>query len=138
MKIKAKTKDCHLLVKIKLSYGDKIDEKELDRFSRVFLRGFLKPKLENKNLIEYAGPIGISLYERLKKPISKRDFFFILEQVVVAVQKLHANNMGLNNLVMNLQYVYINEVTKELQFIYIPTSTGQQNMNLIEFIETIA
>lgn len=138
MKFKAKAKDCQLLVKVKASFGETIDEKELDRFSRVYLRGFLKPKLVKKNLIEYIGPVGVSLYERLKKPISKRDFLFILEQIVVAVQKLQANNMGINNMVMNLQYVYINEVTKEVQFIYIPTANGLQNLNLIEFIEAVA
>ncbi len=138
MKFKAKTKDCQLLVKAKTTFGETIDEKELDRFSRVFLRGFLKPKMVKKNLIEYTGPVGISLYDRLKRPVTKREFLFILEQVVVAVQKLQANNMGINNLVMNLQYVYINEVTKEVQFVYVPTVMGQQNMNLIEFIEAIA
>ena len=138
MKFKAKAKDCQLLVKAKASIGETIDEKELDRFSRVYLRGFLKPKLVKKNLIEYTGPVGISLYERLKKPTTKREFLFILEQIVVAVQKLQANSMGLNNLVMNLQYVYINEVTKEIQFIYIPTAKGLQNLNLIEFIEAVA
>lgn len=138
MKFKAKAKDCQLLVKAKASMGETIDEKELDRFSRVYLRGFLKPKLVKKNLVEYTGPVGISLYERLKKPTTKRDFLFMLEQIVVAVQKLQANNMGLNNLIMNLQYVYINEVTKEIQFIYIPTAKGLQNLNLIEFIEAVA
>lgn len=138
MKFKAKAKDCQLLVKAKASMGETIDEKELDRFSRVYLRGFLKPRLVKKNLVEYTGPVGISLYERLKKPTTKRDFLFMLEQIVVAVQKLQANNMGLNNLVMNLQYVYINEVTKEIQFIYIPTAKGLQNLNLIEFIEEVA
>lgn len=139
MKFKAKAKDCQLLVKAKTSIGESIDEKELDRFSRVYLRGFLKPKMVKRNLIEYTGPVGISLYERLKKPTNKREFLFILEQIVVAVQKLQANGMGLNNLVMDLQHVYINEVTKEIQFIYIPTmKNGLQNLNLVEFIESIA
>lgn len=139
MKFKAKAKDCQLLVKAKASIGESIDEKELDRLSRVYLRGFLKPKMVKRNLIEYTGPVGISLYERLKKPTNKREFLFILEQIVVAVQKLQANGMGLNNLVMDLQHVYINEVTKEIQFIYIPTmKNGLQNLNLVEFIESIA
>ena len=138
MKFKAKAKDCQLFVKAKTSIGESIDEKELDRFSRVYLRGFLKPKMVKRNLIEYTGPVGISLYERLKKPATKREFLFILEQIVVAVQKLQANGVGLNNLVMDLQHVYMNEVTKEIQFIYIPTVNGLQNLNLVEFIESIA
>ncbi len=137
MKFKAKSRDCQLIVKVKTSYGETIDDKELDRFSRVFLRGFLKPKMIKKNQVEYTGPVGVSLYERLRKPITKRDFLFILEQIVVAVQKLQANAMPLNNLVMNLQYVFINEVTKEIQFIYMPTTSGMANMNIIDFIESV-
>lgn len=72
MKFKAKAKDCQLLVKAKASIGESIDEKELDRFSRVYLRGFLKPKMVKRNLIEYTGPVGISLYERLKKPTNQQ------------------------------------------------------------------
>ncbi len=137
MKFKAKAKDCQLIVKVKTSFGEVIDEKELDRFSRVFLRGFLKPKLIKRNQIEYTGPIGLNLYERLKRPITKREFLFIIEQVVVAVHKLQANSMPLNNFIMNIQNVYFNESTKEVQFLYVPTTTGQQNSNVIEFIETI-
>lgn len=137
MKFKVKSKDCQLIVKTKTSSGEMIDENELDRFSRVFLRGFLKPKIIKKNQVEYTGPVGVSLHERLKKPITKRDFFFILEQIVVAVQNLQAHAMPINNLVMNLQYVFINEVTREVQFIYVPTTSGMANMNIIEFIEAI-
>ncbi len=138
MRYKTKTKDCHLIVKAKASWGEKIDEIALGMFARIYLRGFLQPKIVKKNVIEYSGPVGISLYERLSKPLSKRDFLFIIEQIVVAVQKLQANSMGLNNLVMNPHHVYVNEVTKEIQFIYIPVIPGLQNFSLIDFIETIA
>ena len=108
MKIKMKKKDCQLVIKAKAAFGESIDEKELDRFARIYLRGFLKPRLIKKNQIEYTGPIGISLFERLKRPLTKRDFLFIIEQIVVAVQKLQINSLPLNNLLMNIQYVYIN------------------------------
>ena len=102
MKLKEKNKDCQLSVRVKTSFGEKIDEKELERFSRVFLRGFLKPKMLKKNLVEYTGPVGVSLYERFKRPVSKRDFLFIIEQIVVAIQKLQANNFQTNHLMMAL------------------------------------
>jgi len=137
MKYKISTKDCSLIVKVKMSLGEKIDGKELDSFSRAVLRGFLKPRMVKKNQVIYTGPIGISMYERLKKTISKRDFLFIIEQIVAVVQKIHANDMHLNNLVLNMNYVFINEVTKEVQFIYMPTIDGVPNMSVAEFIETI-
>lgn len=115
-----------------------MDTKELDRFSRMCLRGFFRAQVKKPNLIEYTAPIGISLTERFKKPVTKHEFLLILEQLVVAVQKIHANHFGMNALVMKLENVYINEVTKELQFIYIPTTNCIENKNLIEFIEAIA
>lgn len=137
MRYKAKTKDCHLIVKAKASWGEEIDEKALDAFARIYLRGFLKPKVIKKNVVEYSGPVGISLYERLKKPISKRDFLFIMEQIVVAVQKIHSNNLALNKVVLDIHYVFINDVTKEIQFLYIPSSKDVENPGVVAFIESI-
>ena len=137
MKYKAKVKECQLIVSAKAFMRETIDEKTLDRFSRMVLRGFLKPQLVKKSLIQYTGPIGISFQERFKKSITKRDFLFIIEQVVVAVQKLRANNLELNGMIMDFNYVYINETTKEVQFLYVPTLKGVENSNVIEFIERI-
>lgn len=137
MKFKAKAKDCQLVIRAKASFGESIDSKELDRFARVFLRGFLKPKQIKKRIVDYTGPVGISLYERMKKPIAKRDFLFIMEQIVVAVQKLQANNLPLIHLEKNIQNVYINETTKEVQFIYLPTVKERNTGELISFIDSI-
>lgn len=137
MKFKAKTKGCQLSVKAKTSFGEKIDVKDLELFFAMYNRGFLKPKTVKKNMIEYVGPIGISFYDRFKKSITKKEFYLIIEQIVIAVQKLQDNNFSVNNLVLNFQNVYINEATKEVQFVYIPIVTGMKNMSLIEFFEMI-
>ena len=137
MHYKVKTKDCHLIVKAKTSWGEEIDEKALDAFARIYLRGFLKPKLIKKNVVEYSGPVGVSLYERLKRPLSKRDFLFIMEQIVVAIQKIQSNNLALNKIVLDLHNVFINDVTKEIQFLYVPSSKEVENPGVIPFIESI-
>ncbi len=137
MKIKAKTKECQLTIKAKASFGEIILERELDRFYRAYIRGFLRPKLINKRMIEFTGPIGVSLYERLKKPMSKRDFLFILEQIVVAVQKLKSNNLSPIHLITDIHYVYINEITREIQFLYIPLSEKNDSSDMLSFIDSI-
>ncbi len=137
VRLKIMTKDCRLVVRVKISLGEKISGKELDLFARTYLRGFLKPKLIKKNLIEYTGPIGISLQERLRKPISKRDFLFIVEQTVVAVQKLQANGLLAERMLLDLQNVFINEVTKEVQFIYLPLASNDNKGDLLELMESL-
>lgn len=137
MKFKAKAKDCQLLIKAKTSRGEKIDIKDLELFFAMCDRGFLKPQKVKKNVIEYVGPVGISFYERFKKPVTKKEFYLIIEQIVAAVQKLQNNNFSVNNLLLNLQSVYINEATKEVQFVYIPLVSGMKNMSLIDFFEAI-
>ena len=136
MKFKAKTKDCQLIIRAKASFGESIDTKELDRFARIFLRGFLKPKVIKKGLVEYTGPVGISLFERMKEPLTKRDFLFVIEQIVVAVQKLQANGLSLGYLEKGLQDVYINKVTKEVQFVYMPTIKQRNTGDIATLIES--
>ena len=137
MKYKVKTVDCQLIVRAKTSFKDTIEESELDRFSRIYLRGFLKPKLIRSGVIEYTGPVGISLYDRLRKPVTKRDFLFIMEQISVAVQKLETNRLYLKNVVLDLHNVFINEVTKEIQFMYLPLKSADNTYNIVTFIESI-
>lgn len=68
-KYKVKTRDCQLIVGVRLSLKEKINVTQLDFFSNRYIRGLLKVKMIKKSHIEYYGPIGISLYERLKKPM---------------------------------------------------------------------
>lgn len=136
-KCKAKIKNHTLLVKARLSFGEKWREKELDIFTRKYIRGLLKVKAARKGCIEYTGPIGISLEERLKKPISRHDFYFIMEQIVDVTQKLEVNRMSVNDILFDMKYVYINETTKEMQFVYLPLETSQREADVIGFIETI-
>ena len=137
MKIKAKGKEYRLVVKIKTSLGEKVDEKELDRFARIYLRSFLKPQLVKKNLIEYTGPIGVALQERLKEEITKRDFLLIMEQIIVAIEKIQANNMSIHSTLFDMQHVYINKTTKEIQIIYFPLVDSKRKVDIVEFLETI-
>lgn len=137
MKIKVKSKDCFLTIQMKTSLGETIDENVLDGFSRVYLRGFFKAKKLKKNHVEYTGPVGVSLYERLKSPISQRDFLFVIEHIVFAVQKLQNARLSLEPLVTDLQYVYFNENTKELHFLYVPLSNAKAKNDIWKMLDTI-
>lgn len=139
-KYKTKTKECQLIVKAKLSSGEKINERELDFFTRKYIRGLLKAKMVKKfgfTSIEYTGPIGISLFERLKKTITKYDFLFIIEQIVDITQKVQMNSMSLNKVVWDIHNIFINETTREVQFIYLPLENMEKEADILALIDSV-
>ena len=139
MKFKEKRKDYELEIDIKLT-SEKINENELNFFSGKTMRGLFGAKyftrLGTKH-IKYTGPIGISLSDRLNKTISEYDFFFIMEEIVDVVQQMKKNSFPLYKMIWDIKHVYINEMTKELQFIYLPIEVTDTEPHLKEFIESI-
>lgn len=133
-KYKVKAKECLLVVKVKLSFKEKLNTRQLDFFSSKYMRGLLKARLLKKNEIEYSGPVGVSLHERLKKPLSKYDFLLIMEQIVDVTQKLERNGLSLNHLIIDIKSVFINEATRELQFIFLPLEKPRPVPDVLSFI----
>ena len=136
-KFKVKYKGCQLQVRAKLGMKEKLDVRQLEYFSSKYIRGLLKARFIKNNLVEYYGPIGISLHERMKKPINKYDFLFIMEQIVDVVQKLNLNTLIVGNVCFDIKNVYINETTKELQFIYLPLQQLKGHANVLDFMQQI-
>lgn len=136
-KYKVRTKDCHLIVKVKLSLREKLDDSQMTLFLNKNIRGMLKAKRLNKKSVEYFGPIGISLYERLKKPVGKYDFLFIIEQIVDIFQKLNINSLVPGYVVLDIKNVFINETTKEVQFLYLPRAQAPVRADVTGFMESI-
>lgn len=136
-KFKAKRKDGRLIVKVDLSRSESVNEADLESFSRIYIRGFLKPRKSKKNQIEYTGPMGISLYERMKFPVTKYEFFFIVEQIVDSYQKLQQHNLLPGRVVWDIHQVYFNESTKELQFLYLPLLSAQTGGDIRTLIDSV-
>lgn len=138
MKFKAKINDYKLTVKVKFSSQLSVNEKELGLCSQQIIRGLLKPNLIKKNVIEYSGPAGITVEEKLKKPISKYDFYYILEQISITAKKMQKAKLPWNRVVWDIKNAYINEVTKELKLIYFPVnSMSLPNSSVMAFVERI-
>ncbi len=136
-KYRVKVKGSHLVVKVKLSFKEKLKERQLEFFSSKHIRGLLKARLIGGKVIEYSGPVGVSLHERLKKPLSKFDFFLIMEQIVDVTQKLEKNGLSVNHLKLDTKSVFMNEVTRELQFIFLPLEEPQEAPDVLAFMLSI-
>lgn len=136
-RFKAKKKDCQLIIKVKLSFGEKLNRNEWNNFSKKYIRGLFRIKKVNRNTIEYFGPLGIGLYDWLKRPVSKYDFFFVIEQIIDLISKLQKAQLILTGVVLDLKKIYINEKTKELQFIYLPLQRLSPISHWFEMLEHI-
>lgn len=135
MKIRTKIKDGRLFVYIK----DKnpYNFRELNLIGQKNIRGMLKPYKIERNKVVYTGPVGISMTERINKPISKYEFFYIMLQIARVISALEGNQLPIQNLIFDLRYVYINEQTKEMQFIYAPYAGNDYQNNVLNFMEAI-
>lgn len=136
-KIKIRKKDGKLKVKLKVDSNYTLNIKQCDLLDKKSYYGFFKLNYSKKNKLEYTGPQGISLYSRLNRPISEYDFFFLIEQIVDIVKRLRQLGLSWGNLVLDSKYVFFNEPTKELVFLYVPVITPHGSADILDFIEQI-
>lgn len=137
MKAKVKIKNNKLCVRVKTSSGELLSSRELDIMNVRPVRGLLQPAQIRKNLIEYTGPAGISLSDYLRRTLTEYEFFYFMAQIITITRKLRGNNLFINSLILDLRYVFVNEVTKEMQFIYLPIQANHVCVDVIGFMEAI-
>lgn len=65
------------------------------------------------------------------------DGFYMIEQIVIMVEDVYNNGLNVNSVRFNMDDVYINEMTKEMYFIYFPIVGGQESADIVGFIENI-
>lgn len=133
-KYKAKVKDNHLLVTAKISKDSEINLSEIEYLSKTFIRGILKPEKKSNKKICFSGPVSVSLRVHLAKPIAKFEFFLIVAQILDIPRRIKKKNLYVNKIVYDLNHIFINETTKELQFIYLPLSTVSSGIDILEFL----
>lgn len=119
-KLSVDFKNGQITVKSKLQKPEQINERELNVFQNKMIRGLMRPVVRNEKKIDYTAPIGIYLKSYLQSGITKYDFFLIIAQIAEAVNKIEYNDFSYDNLVLNLDYIFINERTREVQFVYQP------------------
>ena len=98
----------------------------------------MKPTVEGNKKISYLSPSGIRLEAYLKKGITKNDFFLVIAQILEAVKSVGRNSFNINNLILNMKYVFVNEMTHELHFIYQPIQSNAISSDLASFLYDVA
>ena len=137
-KFKVKYKDSKIIVKEKLDKDERINQREVDILNSKIIRGIMKPTIDGERKLCYLAPIGVTLEEYLGSGISKNDFFLVFAQILEVTKSVDRNSFNINNLVMNLKYVFVNKATKEVHFIYQPITSQKISSNLASFLYSVA
>ena len=136
-KLKVSIKRSTVTAMMKAGRKERINETELSQLARIKPCGIMHVTKTKKDSVTYTCPANINLTDRLKKAVSKYDFFFMMEQIVIMVQDVYNNGLNVNSVCFNMDDVYINEMTKEMYFIYFPIVGGQESADIVGFIENI-
>lgn len=136
-KLKVSIKKSTVTAMMKAGRKERINETELSQLARIKPCGIMHVTKTKKDSVIYTCPANINLTDRLKKAISKYDFFFMIEQIVIMVEDVYNNGLNVNSVRFNMHDVYINEMTKEMYFIYFPIVGGQESADIVGFIENI-
>lgn len=136
-KLKVSIKKLTVTAMMKAGRKERINETELSQLARIKPCGIMHVTKTKKDSVTYTCPANINLTDRLKKAVSKYDFFFMMEQIVIMVQDVYNNGLNVNSVRFNMDDVYINEMTKEMYFIYFPIVGGQESADIVGFIENI-
>lgn len=137
-KLKIFHKNNQIYIKSKLDRKEEVSERELQVFSKKVIRGLMRPAVDGRKKISYSAPEGISLKQYLQRGISREEFFIALAQVVEVTKRISKYRLNFNNLVLNLQYTFINERTREIYFIYQPIVNQNMNASILIYIQDMA
>lgn len=94
--------------------------------------------MDGRKKISYSAPEGIALKQYLQRGISREEFFIALAQVVEVTKRISKYRLNFNNLVLNLQYTFINERTREIYFIYQPIVNQNMSASILIYIRDMA
>lgn len=138
-KFKVSFKNSQITVKSKLDKSELINQKEINVFNSKFIRGLMRPKVNGSKKIEYLAPGNATLFSYLQSGLSKNDFFVVFAQFIECLKKIERNSFNVNNLVLNTKYIFFNNITKEVQFIYQPIiNSSISSVNVFSFIYELA
>ena len=117
----------------KLEKAEKINPREIELFNTKLYCFLIKPVVHGSK-ITYTLSNSTTLHTYLQSLIRKNDFFLVLAQINEAVKKSVADGLNLNNLRLSTKCVFVNENTRELNFIYEPVINSANSSNIFSFL----
>ena len=105
-------------VRCKLASAESINGGEVAYLAQNYIHGFMRPEAEATNKLLYTGAQGMPLKKYMKRTINKDQYFMMIAQILEIYKAGMHFCMTMKNIVLDPEYIIINDRTGELFFIY--------------------
>lgn len=136
-KVKVKRKKSQIIIRIRVPADYVININQSDILQKKYKSYFFKLETVKKRNLTFQGSNLISLSDRFRKVVSEYEFFFIIEQFVDIIEKLERIGLSRDNFILDLKYVFIDETTQELYFVYLPIASSHQSVDCLLFLSQL-
>lgn len=122
--------------KIKGEKGQQVSEREIFMINGNALAGAIPILYEKKGaafqLVYNLTGLTV-LKEYLKSPFNKETFAFMIRDILEKYEKLQENVFNQQNVLLDLEHVFVNPATREICYIYVPIQFYQNQVNMKGF-----
>lgn len=137
MKLRTQIKNDRTIVHARFGWKEKLNPRDIAVLSNNTVLGLMSLKQRRKKLLEYTGVKSVSLKKYLEAPITKRDFLLIVAQVNAIFRKTKQLNLPPKNVYLDMNGIFVNPVTKELSFLYLPVAESAVGADYLSFLSGI-
>ena len=118
----------------KISKKELVNEYDIAVLERENIPGLFVPQILKKGKIEYFARATISLKEYIKKGVSKHKIYSIVAKTVEIMKTAEEYGFYLPNIVLDESYIFVQEITGDLYFIYQPIMGKDYANQLFSFL----
>lgn len=126
MKYRIHMKKPDVMIKGKLAYHERINERELDVLSKSAIKGLFPVSYDGKKQLIYEAPCTVALDKYLKSgPLSENSFWRVITQMLDVAIAVKSRGLYPAHLLIKPDVIFLKEDTLELFFIYQPIISAQ-------------
>lgn len=133
-KIKIKIDNNFLEVSSKLSRGEKISEKEMNLINCVSIIGLAKIRFSSGKKLKYEIPNCVPIADLISSGIDKYTFYKLILKIVDVIYIVKNSQLNINNLCLDLNYIFFDNNSDEIYFLYSPVMNNRNFVNINKFL----
>lgn len=114
-----------------------VNQREMGLLDRNVVSGFMKPRWDTANEMSFLVPTAIPLKKYLTKDCTVEKVYNIFQRSIAAMKQVSANQMMMQNLLLDTKYVFVRSMSNEVYFIYEPYIKDASQVDVLSFYMSI-